>query len=247
VGGLFYVTMFGVAFMVGLRVMEVHYTNKEDIGLGHFVHGVEYTVPLSKTDHNALGVREVVTRINASENPFKHPVTGVKVVMDVDDLMTSCFRRSGCLQYLRADGASKSGAMWWGRWLSVHVFELYAHDLMAPLNDLQNLTHLMYDETAVRMGDALTDDAVKGLIAAEIVKGVQDAVAAVTATGLLPKHVTNADVAALRAHLEAARVDAEQLRERAASVEGEARALRSVLGMQRASGAGGAGGSAPME
>jgi hypothetical protein len=33
--------------------------------------------------------------------------------------------------------------MWWGRWLNAKVFELYAHDLASPLNDPQNLTHLM--------------------------------------------------------------------------------------------------------
>jgi hypothetical protein len=183
----------------------------------------------------------VVTRINESDEPFVNPATGMVVVVDVEDLMSSNFRHSGCQQYVRCDGATKSGAMWWGRWLNTKVFEPYAHDLASPLNDPQNLTHLMYDVSAVRLSDALSDDCTARLIAAEVVKGV--ALAASPAAA----EAEAAVAVALRVQLaEAARSEAEVAHLAVARAEGHVQALTAVpqLGVRGGGDGGGAGGSA---
>lgn len=134
----------------------------------------------------AVGAALRQAKINAA-GEFVRPGTKEKVVISLKKLMGSSFRRSGAQAYLKCKGATTSGAMWWGRWVSPTVFELYAHDLAMPLSDPANRTDQMYDVECVRVDENMSEELADRLLAATIkVAGAAEAMAAAATAAQKP-------------------------------------------------------------
>lgn len=171
-------------------------------------------------------LRHLVTKINASDKPFVDPRTGVVVQPDPADVMGSSFRRSGCQGYLQSEGATKSGAMWWGRWTSAQVFELYAHDIATPLNDPQNLTDLMHDARCER-----GEGSPSAVLQAEVITAaVKEGIAAAGQAAAAEVERLRRDLEAETRRADQEKGDAQAQKARADKAEGAVEVLKDVLG-----------------